>query len=64
MATKISSIAHLAEKTGRLVSRLGHPVTVQYGTSSIRLSPRSTSLPLTLRLLGTLPQGVSAVPQS
>lgn len=52
-----------AEKTGVLVSRLSHPVVIQYGKEEFRLSPRETSKPVLRRLLGKLPAGVTFVPR-
>lgn len=51
-----------AEEIGRLVSRLPHPVIVDYGSEKLRLGARGQTNPTLIRsLIGTLPTGVQFV---
>lgn len=57
-----ASLADFAEKSGVLVSRVAHPVIVEYGDGHINLSPRGTTQPLIRRLLPSrLPAGVTFI---
>lgn len=57
-----SSIESFAEKRGVLVSRVDHPVVIQYGEEHLRLSPRGQTKALIRRLLpAELPPGVTYV---
>lgn len=51
-----------AEQIGRLVSRLSHPVVVDYDGGKLRITPRTETPPHIIKgLLGTLPAGVMFV---
>ena len=42
-----------------LISRLSYPVSIQYGESIIRVSPRSKEMVADLNKLGKLPEGLA-----